>query len=121
MIDPAHDSDCAMYNDPAMPIEKCNCSVMTNNKRPDIERLLGDGLPLSRAVAAYALDLEKRIAALLPIEEERNRLIMAVGNKYTGETRFETALRIIQQNQRATSEPCAAREAVKASKEGGGK
>lgn len=58
---------------------------------------------MTSRMAYYERNRQERHAEL---ERKYNELIMAVGNKYPGETRHQTALRYIQERESATEGPC---------------
>lgn len=70
------------------------------------ERLLAECEAHSEGLAprycARIIDEETGLLEMLEAENQRDKLIMAVGNKYLGESRFDTALRLIRIAQEST-------------------
>lgn len=64
-------------------------------------------------LAHELLEKSERIAELEAANARYNELLMAVANKYEGETRHQTALRYIEERERGTGLCCGRKDAQK--------
>lgn len=79
-------------------------------KDPDGELVYYDDVEVLEAKLATA---QARIAELVAMNELYNELLMAVGSKYEGETRHETALRYIREREGNVGLCCGRKDAQK--------
>ena len=66
------------------------------------------GITATAELAAKDAELTTLRAQVAGLEERYNELLFAVGNKYKGETRHQTALRYIRERESASSDAASA-------------
>ena len=76
---------------------RCDCGATPESDQAQLP--IAQAIKVMNSQAKRIEELENEIEERAEAADERDQLIMAVGSKYPGESRFETALRIIQENQ----------------------